>query len=82
MHSFSEAESQEICRNLNRDKSIYVSGRWERLVLRLTYPIWRKMIAAVLCRLYERRVIDSSRLHIISALFDRTQLDSCVWLKK
>lgn len=44
-----------------------------RMILRLTHRLWNRRISALLCRAYERRVIDSKQMHILAAMFDPTQ---------
>jgi hypothetical protein len=51
---------------------------WQRWILSLTYPLWRPIISRVFYDLYQHRVIDSSRLHLLSCFFDKTQQDSCL----
>lgn len=47
--------------------------RMDRLIRRLTHRIWNREISRLLCRAYERRHIDSTQLHILTAQFDPTQ---------
>jgi len=45
----------------------------KKLILKATHRIWNQRISALLCRAYERGVIDSYQLHVLAALFDPTQ---------
>lgn len=45
----------------------------KKLILRATYKVWHPAVNKLLCRAYHRRVINSEQLHILAAMFDRTQ---------
>ena len=45
----------------------------KKLILKLTHRLWNRRISALLSRAYERGVIDSKQLHILTAMFDPTQ---------
>ena len=44
-----------------------------KFVLKRTHRIWNRRISSLLCRAYQRRVINSHQLHELTALFDPTQ---------
>lgn len=44
-----------------------------KLLLRLTHRIWNREISRALCIAYENHVINSSQLHVLTAMFDPTQ---------
>lgn len=44
-----------------------------RFVLRRTHRLWNRRISAILCRAYQKRVINSEQLHVLAAKFDPTQ---------
>ncbi len=47
--------------------------RLTRAILRITHRLWNRQISRLLCRAYERRVIDSKQMHALAAMFDPTQ---------
>lgn len=47
--------------------------RIERLVLRWTHRLWNRRISTILCRAYDKRIINSEQLHELAAKFDPTQ---------
>ena len=75
MQTLNEQQSQEVCKHVLR----YAPRQsWRKIALRLTYPIWKPLFNHIMWQLYDRGVIDSSRLHIATALTDRTQ-DHKMW---
>ena len=46
---------------------------FRKLILRFTRRAWNREISRLLCRAYQRRWIDSKRLHQLAAMFDPTQ---------
>jgi hypothetical protein len=74
--NISESDCQAIIRDMHRGMS--PAPAWRVWLIKLTYPLWRPIIAKFLYDLYEQRVIDSSRLHLFSSFFDKTQKNSCL----
>lgn len=58
-------------------RSVYKFGRiktWFCIwILKTTHRLWNKRISSVLCDQYNRGVINSSQLHVLSSKFDPTQ---------
>lgn len=73
MEPINERQSQEICSHILKYSP---QKTWRRDLLRLTRFIWQPFFSHIFYELYNQGVIDSSRLHIVSALIDPTQ-DSC-----
>jgi len=44
------------------------------LILRLTRPIWHLHVSRILCRAYERRVINSRQFHVLHDMIDQRHL--------
>ncbi len=49
------------------------TNRMSNVILRLTHRVWNREISRLLCRAYERGVINSQQLHTLAGMFDPTQ---------
>jgi hypothetical protein len=45
----------------------------KKLLVRWTYPIWKKPVGRILNHAYQKQIINSEQLHELAAMFDRTQ---------
>jgi hypothetical protein len=74
--NISEDHCQVIIKKLRQRRQL--APYWQRLLINLTYPLWQPVVNRIFCELYEEEVIDSSRLHLLSCFFDKTQKSSCL----
>jgi hypothetical protein len=45
----------------------------KQLILKITHRMWNREISRILCRAYEKQIINSYQLHELLAKFDPTQ---------
>lgn len=75
MNPISEEECKLICERICKYHP-YDNTKLRKLILKLTYPFWKPLFNHIFWELYNKGVIDSSRVHLACSLTDRTQKNS------
>lgn len=75
-----ESTSRILCRCYTATN--YGVIKMRKLLVRWTYPIWKRPLAKILNHAYEKHIINSSQWHELSAMFDRTQSNHYLMEKK